>query len=227
MTRDELYHAVGWDQALWGSALAELLRALAGSVPTSAHALELGAGDGGLSLCAVQTFGCRTLCSDRENPKHKVLAHHPHLLGNPLLTFAALNGLSLDLPDKSQDLVLFKSMLGALSSWEHQGKCMQEIWRVLKPGGRLCFLENARASQVHQWARRRWRRWGTTWRYVSLHEMHALLSIFRTYDLKATGYLTAFAPTERLKRLVWAAERPCMWAIPRRSRYLLYGLAVK
>jgi SAM-dependent methyltransferase len=110
----------------------------------------------------------------------------------------------------SFDLVVFKSMLGALRSPEQQARAIAEMHRALRPGGALLFAENLIGSPVHRHAHRT-----PQWRYVRLAEMHTWLRLFERVEIHTTG-VTSTGLDDVLDHLV-----PASW------RYVVYGVAWK
>jgi ubiquinone/menaquinone biosynthesis C-methylase UbiE len=227
MTREELKKYVGWDIDTWSIGLQYIIGKCKFSLPPSAKALELGSHYGGISVCLVKELGCNTVCSDLENPCEKVLEVHPEMQTNSLMTFDDVDGLKIKYHDASFDLIIFKSVLGCINSKEQQQCFINEIYRVLKPGGRFCFLENCKASWLHCFARKQFVSWGKSWRYVSFEEMRNLLSVFKSYEILSNGFLTAFVRSTKCKRIVYWLDRQIIFCIPKTCRYVIYGIAVK
>lgn len=131
--------------------------------------LELGASQGGLSLYfALQE--AQVLCSDLTSPKPR-----PVLYTRPMAKARSAIWLwtrkALDLPDQSQDLVVFKSVLGEISrgaETDPKPLVMAEILRVLRPGGWLLFAENLIGAHWHMFLRKRFVSWAAYWDYLSL-----------------------------------------------------------
>ena len=75
--------------------------------------------------------------------------------------------------------IVFKTIIGGIGSndnYEIQQKVFKEIYKALKPGGKLLFAENLVASKFHQQLRKKFVNWGNSWRYVSIKEMETFLS---------------------------------------------------
>jgi hypothetical protein len=100
--------------------------------------------------------------------------------------------------------------------------------RALKPGGVLLFAENLSASRMHQAARRRFIRWNSIWRYVSIEEMLAYLEPFSFVEYRTTGFAGLFGRSPRLSVLLGKADGAIFDKIvPPGARYIMYGIARK
>jgi SAM-dependent methyltransferase len=147
-----------------------------------------------------------------------------------LMTYAKADATALPFPDQSFDFVVFKSVLGVVGSHnrvERMEQAMQEMQRVLKPGGVLFFAENLQGSYLHRLARHWFVSWGKNWRYLSFLELSALLSGFAGQALHSTGFLSAFVPRPAwLKGLLAQTDR-LLFFIPKTWRYVAFGYAVK
>ena len=226
MKREKLKKYLQWDIDTFGIGLKYIIDLVPPSHPGQ-KALELGANYGGISVCLVNEKGYDTLCTDLEDPKQKVVAQHPEIQNDPRINFDSVDGLNIKYDKDSFDLVIFKSVLGYIDSKEKQQLFINEIYRVLKPGGYFCFLENAKASGLHRLARKKFVSWGENWRYVTLSEMKEFLSPFKAADINANGFFTAFAKTNKLKYMAYLVDRIMVPVIPKSQRYVMYGIAVK
>ena len=115
--------------------------------------------------------------------------HARYAVAEPV-TYAKIDALRIALADATFDVVCFKSVLGGIGgAWGYEGQqqAVREMYRVLKPGGCLVFVEYTSASPLHRSARRRSVPWGKRWRYVSRHEVQELLAPFSRVDLRFLG----------------------------------------
>jgi ubiquinone/menaquinone biosynthesis C-methylase UbiE len=136
-----------------------------------------------------------------------------------------LDAIAIPFPDNSFDIVTFKSVLGALGTYKNQEKMINEIYRVLKPGGELWFAENLKASILHRAARRIYR--GNAWRYPSLKEIVSLCKPFASKSLKPYGFSAVFGRIESLQTLLGKIDRILDGIIPSRWKYIVFGVARK
>ena len=153
--------AIVWDVRNWSRALSFWEPNLAGSMPRSA--LAIGERGGGLSLWLAMR-GIHVVCTDLGVSLEPAMALHRRYGVSDLVTYADLDVTSMSYPDGSFDIIVFKSVLGALATKERQVRAMREIHRVLRPGGTLLFAENLVGSRLHTWLRSRFVPWDS-WRY--------------------------------------------------------------
>jgi ubiquinone/menaquinone biosynthesis C-methylase UbiE len=225
MKREQLEKYLRWDADTWGIGLQYILGTLQSG--NNKKALELGCNYGGMSVCLLHEKNYSIICSDIEDPSEKVINEHPEIKNNKNLTFDIVDGLNIKYADNSFDLIIFKSVLGHITPIEKQQQFINEIYRVLKPGGFFCFLENSKASQLHQFARKNFVKWGNSWRYITIDEMKKFLTQFKSIDVKASGFFTAFVKSGVLHKLAYTVDKICLPFIPLKMRYVLYGIAIK
>jgi ubiquinone/menaquinone biosynthesis C-methylase UbiE len=225
MKREQLEKYLRWDADTWGIGLQYILDKL--QEGNGKKVLELGCNYGGISVCLLQKKNYSIICSDIEDPSEKVINEHPEVKNNKNLTFDIVDGLKIKYADNNFDLIIFKSVLGHITPIEKQQQFIDEIYRVLKPGGTFCFLENGKASGLHQFARKRFVKWGHSWRYITIDEMKNFLGSFKSIDIKACGFFTAFIKSGILHRLAYIADKICLPFIPVKMRYVMYGIAIK
>ncbi len=219
---------VEWDVAHWSRAFQLWDQELGGDWHGQT-ALDLGARGGGLSLY-LSLRGCKVTYLDLHPAPEK--AHELFLKHgvSERLDFLRASVTDLPLADASVDVVAFKSLLGSVGraqGWHGQQVAVAEAWRVLRPGGKLLFAENAKASVVHQYCRTRFVPWGNEWRYVSLNEMRMLLKTYDMFQLKTAGIFAAFGRREWQRSMLARLDRVVNPIFPETSKYLMYGYARK
>lgn len=227
MTKREI---LGWEVATWLRALFFWEQAIREKNMVLKNGLEIGAHGGGLSLFFAKKFGSKMLCTDLEPVLQKAqMLHQKHGVQH-LVEYAQADATALLYPDATFDFVVFKSVLGGIGrnqTWGKQEQAIQEIHRVLRPGGVLFFAENLRGSALHRMARQKFVPWGSTWQYVSLQDLEDWLSVFEQKEIRATGFLAAFARRPGWLNYLAAGVDKLLFFIPDHARYLAYGLAVK
>ena len=129
--------------------------------------VAFGEREGGLSLwLALQ--GINVICTDyNEFPEATPLKLHLKHKTESFIMYEKQDITNTSYKDEEFDLIIFKSVIGALGNVELQTKALDELFRILKPGGVLLFAENARATKMHQFARRKFTNWGGKWHYPS------------------------------------------------------------
>lgn len=123
-------------------AMADRLSAL----DAGARVLDLGAGYGGAARYLVRRFGCKVQClniSERQNERNRRLNRNSALHGS----IDVVHGSFLDIPasDASVDVVWAK---GAFQYSARRERIVDEIYRVLKPGGEILFTDQMQADAL-------------------------------------------------------------------------------
>lgn len=230
-TTPNAHDVLEWDVVTWSRSLIFWVNFIK-SNPTLhlQNGLELGAHHGGLTLHFARQFQAKMVCSDVANNFTAAQSLHKKYEVNHLITYAEINATSIPYPNATFDFVVFKSVLGVIGAkgqTDQIEQAMNEIHRVLKPGGVLFFAENLKGSLLHQLARRWFVPWGKNWHYLSISEMEVLLAPFGQFEIQTTGFFAAFIPKpEWLKNLV-ASIDPLMFFFPKNWRYVMYGFAIK
>ena len=193
------------------------------------NGLELGGREGGLSLW-LALKGINTVCSDLHNVKESAAPLHQKYNVSTLITYEDIDATKIPY-ENHFDVIVFKSIIGGIgrnNNIEMQKKTFKEIYKALKPGGKLLFAENLTASPIHQQLRRRFVRWGGEWRYVTISEMKIFLKDFSRYEIKTTGFLSVFGRTENQRKLFSVVDKILLNHVsPDSWKYIIYGVAEK
>ena len=134
---------------------------------------------------------------------------------------------NIDFQDETFDVVVFKSVLGAVGDKVAQDQSMLEIKRVLKKGGALLFAENAQGTRLHKWLRRKFIAWGERWRYISSKEFGEWSIQFNQSFLKYVGFFSLLGRTEKQRRILAFFDRFVIVMIPKSWRYVCFGVFIK
>jgi Methyltransferase domain len=118
-----------WDVRNWARALPFWWPHLATSGAQTA--LAIGERGGGLSLW-LATQGIHVLCTDLGVSFEPARRLHQRYGVSDLVTYAELDATSIHFPDATFDIVIFKSLLGALETKERQSRAISEMRRVLR-----------------------------------------------------------------------------------------------
>lgn len=196
---------------------------------TGLAALDLGARDGGLSLW-LALKGCEVICSDIDGPSDKAKSLHSKYGVSDSIKYEKID--ALDIPYRNQfDIVILKSVLGGIganSQIEKQKRTIEQIHKVLKPGGKFLFAENLIASPLHQYLRKKFLNWGKRWQYISIDEMKSFLDIFESYQYFVSGFLGSFGRNEWQRAVFGGIDRLSFdYVLPEKWHYIMIGLAVK
>jgi SAM-dependent methyltransferase len=217
-----------WDVVNWSKAL-DLWGKKVGHKVEGKKALELGGRRGGPSLW-LASQGYDVICSDLENPQqHAEVLHKRHSYqGN--IAYQAINALEIPFQN-TFDVVVFKSVLGGVGRddrYDLQVQAMQQIHKALKKGGVLLFAENLTGSPVHEVARRKFIKWGASWRYLKKSEMVNLLDPFSEKVMKTTGFAGTFGRSEWQRNTLGKLDQMVLsHVVPSNWHYIVYGWAVK
>jgi SAM-dependent methyltransferase len=222
LTRD----IVGWDVRTWSHAV-DFWDAELGPQDRPLRCLEVGAGPGGPSLwLALQ--GHDVLCSNFANTVGQASPLHERY-GVTSIAYEDIDATRIPYENEF-DLIIFKSVLGGVGSdFATQQRAVRGMLAALKPGGRLFYAENLRGTWLHRAARAiAYRLRGSSWRFVSVPEMHTMLGEFESHELRTTGSLALFGVTEGQRN--WLARLDDAFAnrlTPSRWRYVSFGVATK
>jgi len=215
-----------WEVRSWSRALPLWQRAMVHLPAGQRTALALGERDGGLSLYLAR-HGFLTVCSDLHGPTEDARRLHRTFGVEQGVSYEAIDAMAIHWADKSFDVVIFKSMLGALGSKERQLQAIREMHRVLKPGGVLLFAENLRGTAVHRFLRRRFVPWDRYWRYLDLHADRDLFAPFGRIREGSTGLLANLGRTERQRDVLACVDAVVAPIVPAGWRTILFGAAFK
>lgn len=215
-----------WEVRTWSRAYPLWHEALEAVHGTDRKALALGERDGGLSLMLAQ-HGFATVCSDLRGPtEHARSMHATHGLQG-MIAYEGIDTLAIPKPDGQFDVVAFKSMIGALGSKERQAKALDEMHRVLKPGGTLLFAENLSGTALHRWLRKRFVAWDHYWRYLHAAGDMDLFHQFEGMRMRTTGFLANLGRSEAQRDVIARFDALVLPLVPSTWRTVLFGVAKK
>lgn len=122
---------------------------------------------------------------------------------------------------------MFKSVIGTLNSKERQQAALDELYRILKPGGHLLFAENLEATGMHRYGRKKFTNWGHRWRYLKWKEMNGMLSKFSETKKTSTGFFATFGRSEGQRKFFSGIDWFLNPVLPKSWKYVLIAACKK
>lgn len=190
----ELYFE--WDTISWSRALKIWNKHLKKNI--GGYALEIGGRNGGLSLMLAREYKMNVICSDLNNSNTSALLHQSFQTFHKI-KYDNVNCMEINYLDNSFDVVIFKSVIGALSTFENQNLAIQEILRVLKPEGILLFAENLQCSSLHMYLRSVYNHYNSYWRYPKIEDIDYFLRNFNQVETNTTGFFATLSKSKTIK----------------------------
>jgi SAM-dependent methyltransferase len=190
--------------------------------------LELGGRRGGLSLW-LAVNGNKVICSDLASPEESAKPLHEKHAVTENISYQGINAVNIPFENEF-DLVVFKSILGGVSGNgrdELKKKMIDEIYKSIKPGGKLLFAENLESSFFHQFIRKKFTNWGDRWNYLNYAEMDHVFSSFDKISYGTWGFLATFGRSEGQRRFLGKIDALIQPFIPKKKRYIVFGVAEK
>lgn len=222
-TPEVIRDMVQWDTHNWYKTL--LFWEKHAELHPGMKALGIGEREGGLSLW-LALRGLHVTCTDYNSFPPATQALHQKYGVSHLITYRNEDATKLRLEDGVFDVVVIKSVLGALSSKERQQQAIDEFYRVLKPGGVLLLAENTKATAFHAAVRKRFAPWSSYWRYLSLKGDMDLFQKFGEHRTAAFGFW-GFLGKGRLEPLTRLADTLTEPLVPRTWKYIMAGMFKK
>lgn len=193
------------------------------------NCLELGGREGGLSLW-LALKGKKVICSDIDEVETTASQLHKQFNVSDLISYQEIDATNIPY-ENHFDLIVFKSILGIIGVNDNaslQQRAIAQIHKALRPGGKLLFAENLCGSGLHQLLRKKFVKWGSSWRYVSLKEINNYLYIFKTYSLKCTGFAGLLGRNEKQRDFLATLDQTLIkFFVPDTWKYIAYGIAEK
>jgi ubiquinone/menaquinone biosynthesis C-methylase UbiE len=226
LSRSQLLDIVQWDVKTWSRTLKFWEKHL--DFHTGLSVLAIGEREGGLSLWLAKK-GLKVNCTDYNAFPESTQKMHLENNVQELISYDQ----GVDVTDLSRykegqfDIVVFKSVIGVLSEKERQKQALDEMRRVLKPGGTLIFAENLLGTRLHVLLRKKFIRWNSYWRYLNLKDDQDLFMDFSVKKFKTTGFTANFGRSEKQRSFLATMDAAVLWVIPKRWRYVLFGVLVK
>lgn len=223
--KTELSDIIQWDVKTWSKCLdfwgnPERFK--------NKRVLAIGEREGGLSLYFAKC-GAEVVCTDfNEFPEATKAMHQKYGVQDHITYQEGVDATDLSrYANESFDIVVFKSVIGALSTKERQSQAINEMYRLLKVGGELLFAENLMGTKLHGWLRKKFIRWDSYWRYLHLKKDQDLFAEFSEKHQKSVGVFALFGRSEQQRKFLAGLDKGIAWMVPKSWKYVLIGRMIK
>jgi ubiquinone/menaquinone biosynthesis C-methylase UbiE len=187
--------------------------------------LALGERNGGLSLWLALS-GAKVICSDINPPTPKAIARHKKYKVEHNINYEIQDMMNIKYPDNYFDFVVFKSVIGRINIRETQKNAINEIYRVLKPGGKLLFAENLTSTIFHRILRKKNKFRG--WRYLNYKkDIPFCFEKFSFIQTHTHGFLATLGRREWQREMLSKLDGLICKFLPSRYHYIVFGVAEK
>jgi SAM-dependent methyltransferase len=224
LSQIEINDIIQWDVRNWARSV--VFWEKYSTLKPNSKVLVLGDREGGMSLMFAK-YGHDVICSEYfPFPAATTKLHEKYNLGNRI-SYKMIDMKDIDLAAESVDLVVFKSVLGAILDPNDQKGSLNQIHKVLKPGGQLFFAENLKGSKAHQFLRKKYVNWGEFWRYVTDNEMKQWTAQFKRCETISFGVVALLGRNEKQRRILSLVDFIISKITPKKWKYILFGVATK
>lgn len=224
LSKKELNDIFEWDVINWSKSLN--FWNLENTFIKEKKVLTIGERNGGISLL-FSMFEGKVTATDLNGITEEGKEIHKKYKVNKFIEYKNADVLQLPFDENTFDIVGFKSVLGGLRDRSKQFIAVNEIYRVLKPGGVLYFAENLTSSKIHQFLRQRFVRWGNSWMYLDYEKKDELFAKFKSAEFSSYGFLGILGFNKILRNLFSWFDKIVMPIIPSNKRYILFGKCIK
>ena len=226
MNKDLLKKYYEWDYIIWGQTYKSILMNIE-SLSRSKKVLEIGSRTGGLAQIFVDLGFSNVTISDKGINKR---VYPSNLVSLDNIKFLELDLLDDNLNFESQyDIIIMKSVLGALKSEEKQEKALNRIYRMLTNDGMFIIIENQSSGYLLTSIKKQFTSWGAYWKYRTMNEFLNILktSGFKFVYFNTYGFLNFLFP-ERIRNFVGIFD--IFFAnsfVNKENRYVFFGVLRK
>lgn len=226
MNKKELKDIINWDVETWKEILPYWEEQLVEYEKTTSVCIEIGARDGGITLWMALN-GFKMICSDNyydlEDAK-KLHTEYKIIEGVEYKKVDLLNWQE----EGRYDVIVLKSVFGALQNEISINTAVDNIFRNLKKGGILLFAENSKGTFFHQKLRKKYTDWGNIWFYFDDELIKTLFDKFEVVEVRHNGVLTVLGNRIGFSTIFSKLDKYFFNKItPNRVKYMLFGYAKK
>jgi chemotaxis methyl-accepting protein methylase len=226
MDNKRINEIINWDVETWKEALPYWEDKLLDYDKTSALCIEIGARDGSISLW-MATNGFNITCSDIYYDLEEAKKLHLKYGISKNVVYKKID--VLDWNEKNKyDVIIIKSVLGALQNEKMIEIAIKNIYENLKEGGILLFAENSKATIFHQQFRKRFTNWGNILFYFDEKSVKMLLKKMKVIEVKYNGVLAVFGNRIGFSKPFSNLDKFILNKIAsNKIKYMLFGYAKK
>ena len=217
---------LNWDVETWSEILPFWENQLEKLDKSNSICIEIGSRDGGISLWMAMN-GFQITCSDNYYDLDEAKRLHKKYKVEQKVFYKKVDLLNWNEKEK-YDVIVMKSVLGALQTEERIEKAIENIYDNLNENGILLFAENAKGSYFHRKLRRRFTDWGAIWFYFDERSLRKAFNPFQKVKYQFNGISGVFANRLKLSRIFSIFDKIVLNKIvPNQMKYMVYGYAKK
>ncbi len=219
---------VQWDIKNWSRAMSLWEKDLPDDL-SGKKVLDIGGGGGGLSVFFALK-GADVYCTDLTLDREAEARQNFEKWGVcDKIRYEQLDVTKMSYKQEF-DIVVFKSVMGGVgwnNNYHNQQLMFENIYEGLKNGGTLYFAENLVASPLHQWARKKFAKWGTSWRYITIEEAKELATRFKSFTYATYGILGVFGRKTFLAEVFGTIDSVFDRFVKEHNRYIISAVCKK
>jgi 2-polyprenyl-3-methyl-5-hydroxy-6-metoxy-1,4-benzoquinol methylase len=225
LSKTDIQKIINWDIPTW-SVILPYWEAQLPAKQSSLKCIEIGSRDGGITLW-MTLLGYNMICSDLHYDLSDARKLHEEYGKTAMVEYKKVDILNWVEPN-TYDVILIKSVLGALESESAVEDALKNVYNNLKPGGKLLFAENATGTIAHKFFRKYFTDWGSKWFYLSGRTLKNKLNKFSKSETRFTGVTSVFGNKIGLGRIFSFMDKIVFnKLLPDSMKYLAYGYSIK
>lgn len=225
-SKQELIDILNWDVRTWSEILPCWDNQLKNFDKSNAICIEIGAREGGMSLWMALN-GFQITCSDYIYDSDEAQKLHKKYRVERNVFYKKVDVLNWQEKAK-YDIVIIKSVLGALETEERIKTAIENIYNNLKDGGIVLYAENSSASSLHRLFRLKFTDWGRKWYYFDESSLKFFFKSFQILKFKFNGVSVVFANRLGMSKPFYKFDKYILNKIvPNTMKYMIYGYAKK
>lgn len=226
MNKKKLKDIINWDVYTWKEILPYWERQLINHDKSTTVCIEIGAREGGISLWMALN-GFKITCSDNYYDLEDAKKLHAKYKVIENIIYKKVDLLDWK-EEQKYDVIIVKSVFGALQNEIAIKEAVNNIYMNLKKGGILFFAENSKSTFFHQKLRKKFTDWGNIWFYFDEEFTKRLFEKFEVVEIKYNGVFTVFANKIGLSYVFSKFDKYVFNKItPNNVKYMLFGYAKK